>query len=290
MSWNVVEKFSFDPTGGSDNADELATLAEDLREYKAANRPLPRVVFPEGVYNFSTWPNLAINGLECVGEGNVLLRHTGSGPAITFDGVSTGPGGGGQFNMLIDNFYIMPNGNTTDTFILNSIHHSLVRVHALGVGVPGSKAISMYWCVLTELNNCSVTPHDDKVFGPGGSYDCIGLWLDKVTQPSHWQTTACRFVNPILENLRIGAWLEDAGGCQFTGGAIEYCTERGIVIRTGGNNQTRNLWLEGNNERDIWFKYDTHDNRFEVTNGNAHVQNDAILGGNNRVVSPSDIL
>jgi hypothetical protein len=265
-------------------------MEQDLRGYVEARKPLPKVIFPEGVYNFSTWPNLAIPSLRIVGDGEVYLCHTGSGPAMVLDGDSTGPYGGGKFNLELDRLNLVPGPGTTDSLSLYSIHHSYVRMRVLGAGL-GCKAVAMYWCVLTELYNYSISPFD-ALSSPigGGNMDCIGLWLDKVTTPSDWQTTACRFTNPIIESVRTGIHIEDAGGIQFTGGTVEGCTGDGFVIKTGGNNQTWNLWFEGNAGYDVIFGIDSHDNRLVVTNPNAKVRNDAIVGTNDNVVtSPSDL-
>jgi parallel beta-helix repeat protein len=228
---------------------------------------------PEGLYQYSNCPNLAFSNLELVGDGHVELHYTGDGDALTFDGDSTA---GGKFNMFVEGLRIVPTPSAKNGLVIKAIHHSLfhkVRVYGAGAPVAGgipNHAIGMYWCVATELNNFSVCQFD-SVFGLGGagSYDCIGLWLDKVTQPADWQTTDCRFLNPIIENCRIGIYLNDAGGCMFSGGTVESCTDTGINMSTGGQNRSWGTWVEGNKNYDVVFGSGAKDNRFDLSHPSA---------------------
>jgi hypothetical protein len=287
MAWDVVEKFGCDPTGDTDNAPMLAHLQQDLQAYVSAKRPLPKVIFPEGVYAFSVWPNLAINNLQMAGNGEVYLCHTGTGPAMVFDGDALA---GGKFNLMVEDLRLIPSINGgTDGLVLDAIEHSYFKMKVFGAGQAGAKACVMRWCCLTELYNYGVSRHHARCspFGEDnvGVWDCYALWLD-ISAGNGLQTTACRLTNPTIGFCRTGIHFQDAGGCQITGGAIEECSHAGIEIVTGGSNQSWSLWLELNSNQDIIMGRDTHDNRFVVTNPNANVYD---IGRDNAVTSPSDL-
>jgi hypothetical protein len=285
MAINVVDQYGFDPTGAADNAAQFTAMVADISN-RLNRRSMPRFVFPEGQYQYSACPNLAFHNLEIAGEGQCEWHYTGSGTALTFDGISTGPGGGGKFNMWVDGIRVVPTDAAADTVVINSVHHSYFRIRAYGAGAPRGgnpcKAIALYWCVCTELQNPTVTAFDAG-YGMcgGGSYDCVGIWLDHVTQPSVWQTTDCRFLNPIIEGVRVGIQLQDAGGCMFSGGTVESCTDTGINMVAGGQNRAWGLWLENNTNHDIVFGSGAKNNDFAVSHPSPlHVQNNAPLANN----------
>ena len=285
MAINVVDQYGFDPTGATDNAAKFDALVADIQG-RMNKRSLPRFVFPEGQYQYSACPNLAFHNLEIAAEGQVEWHYTGTGDALTIDGDSTGPGGGGRFNMRVDGIRVVPTSAARDTVVIRAVHHSYFRIRAYGAGAPRGampcKAISTYWCVCTEFDNPTVSPFD-AMFGMsgGGSYDCVGLWLDTVTVPAAWQTTCCRFTNPIIESVRTGIQIQNAGGCMFSGGTVESCTDTGINIVTGGQNRAWGLWLEGNKNHDVVFGPGAKANDFNVSHpSNLKVQNNAPLANN----------
>jgi hypothetical protein len=284
MSINVVDRYAFDPTGAKDNAPAFNTMAGEIRAL--TGKPLPRIIFPEGIYSYSGCPNLAFHNLEIVADGQVELHYTGTGDALTFDGEATGPNGGGKFNMYVDGLRVVPSAATRDTIVIKSAHHSYFRVKAYGAGAPHNnvpnKAISAYWCVCTEFYMPTVTPFDTSFgTGGGGSYDCIGLWLDTVTAPAMRQTTDCMFRDAIIEGCRIGIQLTDAGGCLFSGGTSEGHSDTGIYIVNGGQNRSWGLWLENNKNNDVWFGANAKDNDLDVSHpSRLKIRNDAPLRNN----------
>jgi hypothetical protein len=258
MSLNAVDIFKLDPTGINDNAAAIGGMMTDL----AGRRFMPQVRFPEGRYNFSSVPNLALKNLDFRGEGLVEFVHTGSGNAFTFDGNSKGPNGGGLFNLTVDNIRFRPGPETHDTLTVNSIHHSVFRVKALGAPA-GNKALALYWCVCSDFYYTN-SPFDDRM---PDMNDCIGLWIDRALGPQgqSWQTTDCAFYSPIIESVRIGAYLQDAGGCKFDQGTIEGCTDTGLHVEGGGQNRASGTWFEGNKNWDISFGSGAKDNKFDVS-------------------------
>ena len=103
MSINVIDAFKFDPTGKTDNAGRFASFTASLSDLN----PLPRFVFPEGVYSYSNCPNLALENLEIFGEGQCEWHYTGVNDALTIDGNSTGPTQG-VMNMIVDGIRVVP--------------------------------------------------------------------------------------------------------------------------------------------------------------------------------------
>jgi hypothetical protein len=263
---NIIDQYKFDPSGATDNAGQFAQMAADIAALPGT-KVKPRYVFPEGVYRSTAIPNLAFNNLELVGEGQCEWHYDGTGDAVTFDGNSAG---GGVFNMFVDGIRVVPTAAARDTVVIRAVHHSSFRIKAYGAGAPRggarNRAVALFWCVKTAFYDLSISPFDVTTGGgSGGSFDCIGLWLDKVTQPADWQTTVCKFYDPVIENTNIGAWLMDAGGCLFSGGTIESSTDTGLKIDKGGQNRSWGLWLENNKNWDVVFGSGAKSNNFETS-------------------------
>ena len=289
MSFNVVDRYHCDPTGATDNAQPFAAMVNEIAGLAGGGpkpKPLPRLVFPEGQYGYTAMPNLAFNNLEIVGEGQVELHYDGVGDALTFDGNSMGAMGGGVFNMHVAGIRVVPTSVARDGIVIKSVHHSMFsRLKCYGAGAPRNgvpnKAISVYWNVCTEFDTMTVSPFDTATgLGGGGSMDCVGLWLDTVTQPANWQTTDCIFRNAVIEACRIGIQLQDAGGTLFSGGTAEGPSDTGIYVVKGGQNRSWGLWVEGNKNYDIWFGAGAKSNDFNLSHPSSlKVKNDAPLAG-----------
>jgi hypothetical protein len=282
MGVNVVDQYGFDPSGATDNAAKFTALVADITG-RLNRRSLPRLRFPEGQYSYSACPNLAFHNLEIAAEGQVELIYTGQGDALTFDGNAPS---GGVFNMWVDGLRVVPTAAARDTIVIKAVHHSSFRIKAYGAGAPRGpspcKAVSVYWCVKTVFHDLSVSPFDATYgMSGGGSYDCVGLWLDKVTVPNNWQTTDCRVLDAAIENCRIGIQLQDAGGCMFTGGTVESCTDTGINVVTGGQNRAWGTWVENNKNHDVVFGSGAKDNEFLLSHPSGlKVLNNALLANN----------
>lgn len=267
MAIDAVSKYGFDPNGMNDNTAAAQAMMVDL----ASQKYMPQVRFVNGRYIFSSCPNLALKNLDLRGEGLVEFVHTGAGNAFTFDGNSKGPGGGGLFNLTVDNIRFRPGVSTYDTLTLNSIHHSDFNIKVLGAP-SGHKALAVYWNVCTNFYyTCSGFDDRDPAMA-----DCFGVWLDKVTAPADWQATDCVFYSPIIESVRIGMNYQDAGGIKLIGGTIEGCSDTGVHIETGGQNRAYGTWFEGNKNNDVSFGPGAKDNCFDVD----HPSGLKVSGGN----------
>lgn len=272
MSWNVVDRYHLDPTGALDNAEELEAMRVEISELWAARKPLPRLVFPEGIYTFSRFPSMAFHNLELVAEGQAILKYTGTDDAVTFQGEDgTDLPGIGKRNVVFDGFTIDPGTQARHGLMLSSIHASTIRVKVLGAGSPRdgvrNSAIYMQYCVLTQLMP-TVSNLDLAILNRGGSLDCIGVTLDIIGNIGDLPASAVRIVNPILENLDTGIYSKSSFFCGVRDGSIEYC-RRGIYMESGGYMYVANVELEGNREVDVYLTEHAHDNIFWCC-GNGH--------------------
>lgn len=69
---------------GDGSADDTAALAL-ARAFVAANATRNRLAFPSGIYKYSASPNWAIQDAVIESQGEVRLRYTGAGNAVTID-------------------------------------------------------------------------------------------------------------------------------------------------------------------------------------------------------------
>lgn len=290
MSVDAISKYKFVPDNATDNAQAFMAMYFDLAALEAARKPMPCVKFAEGRYNYSGAPNFALNNLDIRGEGQVEFVNTGNDVGFVLDGNSKGPIGGGKFNLNVEDIRFVPSAVGTDTLVIKSIHHSRFRVKAYGAGNPRNgvpnKAVAVYWNVCTQFDNLTISPFDVATSaGPVNNYNnCIGLWLDRVTVPSDLQTSDCIFWNAIIESCRVGAYLQDAGGCKLYGGTIEGCSDTGMHIETGGQNKAWGLWFEGNSNYDVSFGAGAHNNVLDTTHPSAlKIKNNASWFSGNSV-------
>jgi hypothetical protein len=281
MALNVVDTFKFDPTDKTDNASQFVALQASLKDKVANKKPLPRVVFPEGIYKYTGAPNLAVPNLEIEGDGYVELHYTGTGDALTFDG------GVGVMNMRVDNLHVVPTDAAKDSLVLKGIHHSYFRVRCHGAGAPRNgvrnNAASLLFCVCTRLEDYSCTTFDyinsisggGSVINGGKNYDCTGLFLgDELALGGMQATTKCEFVNPVIELCTTGMYFKNAAGNTILDGTIEYCNIA-IQLEEGAHNRSFGLWMEGNAAYDVWFGSKTSDNKLSIVPGGLKVKNDA---------------
>ncbi len=267
MSINVVDKYKVDPLGNSDNATAFASMRNDIAGYASANKPLPRLVFPEGIYSFSAWPNMAIHNLEMVAEGQAILKYTGTGDAVTFQGEDAPNGiGFGKRNIVFDGFKINPGMQAKDGLVLESIHASNFKVEVLGAGIIRAglfnSAIVMNYCVATEIQPKVSSLSNAAGIGLGsGTYDCNGITLNLAQGNKLWPASAVRVVNPIIEGVQTGIDCQNAFFCEFKGGTIEQC-QIGVNMHGGYGNYFDHVEMEGNKVKDVVVGSDTNNNVF----------------------------
>jgi hypothetical protein len=278
MAINVAEKYNLDMTGGSDNSDKLATMAADIAAIHAAKKPMPLLVFSEGVVLFDHWPNLAYDGLKIFAEGECILRHTGKGHAVNFDGPAIYPGDqGGPDGLQFEGFIIEPTMNGGHGFVINSCHRSrfdvFVRLTSGPTTTDFNAAINMVFGILTEIR-----PRVN-----GHKTNCIGLAFDSLPNRPDLPPTANRISLPILEGCEWGTYLAAAAYTNFYDGSIEGCGT-GIEIDDGGNNHFIMVEMEGNKNYDAVTTAKAHDNLFwHCGEGHPSKFKSSFAGWNNRL-------
>lgn len=253
-----------------------------------------KVVIPAGTYKFDTWPTISHNRVEIVADGPVFLVHTGTGDAITFDG-----GQNGMFNCRFEGFTLVPGPKTQNMLVLKSFHHSRVDVRVHGAGV-GYAAISMLWCVCTEVR--PVISISEAVLDgyPMPTIHIIGVLLDANPLGSGNRTTACVIRQPILEGLYEGVTIRGADFCTIdgAGGTIEN-GHSGVWFEDGdyrpGSHVISRLEMENNESWDVYFGSNAHNNRVVFSGNPALKVYHAVatlkeLIPNNKVISTTDLL
>lgn len=265
MARNAIDFYRLDPSGNGDNAVGLANMAADLRVTANAKKPLPRIVFPEGIYKFSQWPNFAIHNLEMVSEGQTILRYTGTDDAMTFMGEETGQLPGiGKRNILFDGFEIDPGLGAQNSLVIASCHASNFNVKVHGAGTPRGagtlfSAVCLRYCVGTELRPTISPQLDNLIDGFGGSPDCNGVMLDILNGNTDWPASACRINRPIIEGVINGIYSASSFYCEVLGGTIEQC-QNGYFMLRGAYNYSSHVEMEGNKNLDVYCTKDAHDN------------------------------
>lgn len=265
MGRNVVDFYKLDPSGSFDNTGALAHMAGDVKSLFDANKPKPKLVFPEGDYRFSKWPNLPFSNLNMEADGEVWLRHIGTGDAVSFIGeepASTPGTSVGIRNASFDGFTIIPGSGTKDSLVLSSYHAGYVDVNVHGAGPPSgayNSAIHMKFCVCTELHP-TVSSMDGNT---GGSYECIGVNLDTINGIAELPTSACRIVRPVLEGLTQGMTGTATFYNETKGGTIEAC-KIAVFWTRGAYNFFDHVEMEANSQLDVYLTKDAHDNVFAL--------------------------
>lgn len=233
--------------GVTNNDTALQRVADYIEELSDAGAELPRVVFPSGVYLFSTWPDFAFSYLTMVGLGEVRLRYDGTGDAITFDGSAQTPTG--VRCLTFDSFMIEAPSTAQNGLVIKFINDSIFKANVRGCGTT-SNAFEILSCVCSAFwLTCS---HGDGPFYDGGT-PAIGIYLDRVSAPLG-QTSFCSFYNPVIEGVGYGIYCKHALGNLFFGGTSESNTNTGIFFDTESiDNKAIGMDFEANTTRDVLF-------------------------------------
>ena len=265
---DVTEHYGLDATGQTDNAAPLAGMANDIAAMVKRGNQLPRLSFSEGIYEFSSWPDLAWDHIEIVADGAVTLKHTGAGDAVVFNAggppPSQGTRGRGSY-VYFDNFTIAANPNTKHALALTCVHRSYICARI--TGTPTNSGFAIYFSVLTELDN--------PIMEGQAKPTCTGIMID---QFNGFQTTACRINNPVIGGCNVGIHMRNAGGCAIHDGAVQSCNT-GTQIDVGGANRFMGTWFEGN-AVDAVTGSGAHDNTLWLTTPGAFKGN--LQGWNNQ--------
>ena len=227
-SYNV-KAFGADNLGISDNA----TIFAKVTALVASSAQAIEVVFPNGIYKYSASPNWAHSNAKYTFGGEVRLRYTGTGNAVTLDGGATGPGvyncrfgDGGRVKVECPS-------NAGHAIYVRAYHLGLVRGQVMGAGTA-SAGIKTAWLVSTDIDvRCSVNEEGWYNSGSGVAKPAIGFDLD--IRGAGEQTSYCNITNPDASGPGIGIQLSGTLGNNIWGGAFQSCSSYGLFASTGSS-------------------------------------------------------
>jgi hypothetical protein len=195
--------------------------------------------FPSGVYCYSTSPNFLKTGIALRGEAGAVLKHTGSGNAITFDDPISW-----TMNVRMENFIIQGNSATTNGLFLRGVRNGVFK-HISVRDVSGA-GIWTEACVTNILDNFRVTRLENPNFvwnvKPAYGIVIAGRGADTST---YWTIT-----NPVIEDVKtVGIWIKPGCfGMNITGGTVEMNTTPGFIgaLIEGPWNRLESIDFEAN--------------------------------------------
>lgn len=252
QEWVSVKDFGAVGDGSTD--DTVAIQA--ARDYIAAQTNPPALIFPAGIYKYSTSPNWAIEGAEIIADGDVTLQYTGTDDAVLFDpGTPTGGGEPYVFRVKMKGFGV--NCPSTAKNAVNVIRcgHSEFEFYVYGAGATYA-GIVVDFCVTSIFTNCTVSKER-----AGGSWylnskPFYGFHLTSTYGISNEAASFNTFINPIAEFCDTGIYLDKALGNIFIGGTSEANTNIGLLGGTpsllNSNNRFYGMDFENNTNYDVY--------------------------------------
>lgn len=186
---------------GDGVADDTAAL-QAARDWLAAQTEAPHLVFPAGIYNYTTSPNWAIHGVTIRAQGEVQLNCTGAGDAVTID---AGSGSQVIFNMKFVGFDVYGAVGGGHGVFVRSIHHSVIDVRVRACN-PAKDGVHVLFAVLTTFK--PVVSVNQQAF-PAGRRPARGFYGG--SRGVGEKLSACSIINPIIEGVSgTGIVLDDA--------------------------------------------------------------------------------
>lgn len=209
---------------GDGVADDTAAL-QAARNYAAAQAIPPTIVFPSGIYKYSSSPNWAYFNATVIADGEVQLRYTGTEYAIIFDaGIAAT-----IFNVnFLGQFVVQATASAKGGYYVRSVHHSRIEGRVDGCGAS-------YFGLSVLFSVCSEFQVDTSINSSGAWYSGAkpagGIYLSQ-RNPGEL-VTACSFYNPIVEGVgQDGIVLDYAAHNNFYGGTSEGNTGTGVTLTT----------------------------------------------------------
>jgi len=229
------------------NPDNTAAFAKAVVWLNEQDNPAC-LVFEPGIYSYEASPNWAVEFATITSCGVVRLRNTGTGDAFILDG---GAAGAGINGMHVGRFLIEGHDGSGDGVYIRAVHRSFFSFNIRGCGITQA-ALRTEWCVVDEFQiTTSVNEGGWYNDGTGEAEPLYGIYLDD--RGSGEATSYSTFINPILEGVGTGAYIDQAIGNQFYGGTMEACVTYGMHITANALwNKTFGLDLEANGTADIY--------------------------------------
>lgn len=220
---------------GDGTTDDYAALVLARDAAIAAGTAM---VWTSGTYCISQTLELGYEKLEMIPLGKVTIKHTGTGVAVSFNGIANYPGTQGAAGILFggpNRFFIEGNANTTNLVLVDNVHFSDIRFAGKNATnaillLQDNGAVALASAVET-LFDVLITPNSS------GTFSTTPLYGIHATRAA-----ACIFERPIIETVgsaaTAGIHLIDCVGNEFNQGSVESCNGGGIYLNSGCSRNT----------------------------------------------------
>jgi hypothetical protein len=217
---------------GDGVADDTAAI-QAARDYMVAQTTPVTIIFPAGIYKYSVSPNWANYDVSIQAEGMVRLRYTGTDNAVIIDGGATITS---RYNVsFLGNFCVEATSAAKNGYFVRAIQHSKIEGRVDGCGTTYA-GLRVEFCVCTEFSVRTTINQIGAWYA--GAQPANGIYVTNRGDPLE-QTTACTFINPIIEGVSgDGIVLDHASNNTIIGGTSEGNTGLGILATA---NSTSNL-------------------------------------------------
>lgn len=224
-SLNILDFVGRDGGNGVKDCTAGMLLAEQTIRQKAAAGNVVELIWPAGIYNYTQSPNWAISRLSIRFTGEVWLINNGSGVSFLLDGGATGPG---CYGLKITGFPLIYGGaSSLDGIYQRAIHRSFFELECSGAGAA--------YAGLSQIGCVSNTVHFIMNYNAGGLYNTPAVGIRQTQRNANEETSYNLLVNPETSGMPIGIYQDGALGNILMGGAVQACTNKGLV-------QTPNAW------------------------------------------------
>lgn len=235
-----VRQFGAKGDGVADDTDALTAV----RDYASSSTLVKEVVFPTGIYKYTTSPNWAIQNLKVTFIGVVRLRNAGVGDCVVLDSGTSGSAF--NVNFGFDNPPFIEGTSTTGKgMYIRAVHHSKISGNVRGCG---SDSFVIDFAVVSEFR-CISTINEGAWYS--GARPVNGIVLRE--RNTGEAVTACIFYNPIIEAVSgDGIYLTNGDNNSFISGTSEGNFGRGLFVNSlSSNNKFDKIDFEANSGGDV---------------------------------------
>lgn len=229
---------------GDGVADDTAAIADATTAAWTSQGVNNVLLFPPGTYAATSFPNWAHSYFRIEGLGTAILKHTGTGVGVTFDGSSMP--GARVWGVSLKNIVIAGGPSTTVPLFINATHHSAfeqVRVYG-----GTSYAVQCKWTVLNRYTDLVVS--GNEVFGAYTAIAPTGLFLD--TDGVNGGSSVCTYTNLIIEGCAtVGLRIDKSLDNVFVGGSVEACGKGVLLTANAVGDQFIGYYGELNTSGDV---------------------------------------
>jgi hypothetical protein len=222
---SILDFAGADPTG----ATSSQTAMDVARAYVAAAATPVEIVWPSGIYTYTTSPNWGITDLKMTALGTVRLRCTGTGNCFIVD---AGPLNTDLlWNIDIGRFIIEGAPTSGHGVYIRSAHHSRFGFVVRGCGTTKA-GFRVEFAVCSTFDEPTVSNNEGWY---GTSVPLYGLSF--ASRLPGETVSYCKVDRMVIEGTTShGVYLEGTLGNLFLGGTSEGCYGWGVYALAGANN------------------------------------------------------